>query len=924
MSDYTSVCSLLLAVLHICSGLSVNLSGSASHAVLDKTFQFTCTVTDDTSTMGLMTFSVSGSTQDCAVIVSSCTQFTPVEGFTCGCVSGQSGEYYLNITSVSLMDDGRWECRRLQSSDSKTLPVYYGPFNNMTLDKSSPQIVTEAVTPSLTVDCSATCKPCSYTWTKGALTVASSRTLSLTSITRNQTGDYICTAVNTATGVTSSALTLTVTVYYAPDVNLEARCRPYRVYVGQQNVQLTCQVTAANPTVTSYSWTRDGSSIPSATSSMYSLSPVTRGSAGNYTCAARNSVGTSSSPGIGVDVQYPPNVSVPSSQTLIETQTLTVTCSVDSKPAAAVRWTQKDDSSFTPQTGSTLTISNIQRSQAGTYVCTATNTLSPCWGTALPRSESREMTVDVQYGPSMSGVPSTSPVTETTALHINCNSYTVHGNPTFTNYRWTGPGYSSSGPVLNITSIIRTASGVYNCTASNTLTPAGGQPQTGSAIGQFHVDVQYPPIINTFTINSRSNKVTVEETASVNLGCRVDSNPASTIKLMNGSSELKTIDKALVVYHNWTADCRDRGNYTCTADNKLMTGEMVTRKVELIVRCSPRLDESVSKELKYASKLGGNLNVTVSVLAYPPPIFTWSRTTSTSQDLTGSSIPVSAISVTARLHLTNLQQQDFGDYSLTVDNGIDGSVSYTINIVYEDSPETPTRFRTSGNATASSLWLSWQPEFNGGHPQTFVVEYRQYCSTTWSVYNIYDDTDKMMVVEVSGLTPGTTYIFRLHARNEYLPSHRAYVYVETKTDGVPTDTKDLEAVNSGILAGTAIGTLLLTLLIEGIVLMLLYRKGFRIGNSHRETASRESSRSHEIAEMDNIGYSSLDHVNGPQQDSSLKKEESDKSHYSQLKIYENTKAGDEGETSTYEGMTETPPVTYEAIRASPYQNSSAQ
>ncbi|XP_048241038.1 uncharacterized protein LOC124126832 isoform X2 [Haliotis rufescens] len=105
--------------------------------------------------------------------------------------------------------------------------------------------------------------------------------------------------------------------------------------------------------------------------------------------------------------------------------------------------------------------------------------------------------------------------------------------------------------------------------------------------------------------------------------------------------------------------------------------------------------------------------------------------------------------------------------------------------------------------------------------------------------------------------------------------------------------------------------------------MLLYRKGFRIGNSQRETASRES-RSHEIAEMDNIGYSSLDHINGPQQDSSLKKKESDKSHYSQLKIYENTNAGDEGETSTYEGMTETPPVTYEAIRASPYQNSSAQ
>ncbi|XP_071078607.1 neural cell adhesion molecule 1-like [Haliotis cracherodii] len=521
----------------------------------------------------------------------------------------------------------------------------------------------------------------------------------------------------------------------------------------------------------------------------------------------------------------------------------------------------------------------------------------------------------------MSGVPPTFPVTETTTLHINCSSYTVPGNPSTTSYRWTGPGYSSSGPVLTITSITRTASGLYNCTASNTLT------QTGSAIGQFHVDVQSTSFLMFSVLyfnDSRPTHYKHIHTASVNLGCRVDSNPASTIKLMNGSSELKTIDKVLLVYHNWTADCRDRGNYTCTADNKLMTGEMVTRKVELIVTCSPRLDETAALQLKYASRLGGNVNVSVSVLAYPLSTFTWSRTTSTSQDLTGSSSPVSDISVTARLHLTNLQQQDFGDYSLTVDNGMDASVAYTINIVYEDSPETPTHFRTSGNATASSLWLAWQPEFNGGHPQTFVVEYRQYCSTTWTVYNIYDETGKMMVVEVSGLTPGTTYIFRLNARNDYEPSHRAYVYVETKTDGAPTDTKDPDAANSGILAGTAIGTLLLTLLIEGIVLMLLYRKGFRTGNSQRETPSRESTRGHDIEEMDNIGYSSLDHVNGPQQYSSLKKEESDKPQYTQLKIYENTKAGAEEQTGSYEGLTVAPQVSHEATGASPYENSGAQ
>ncbi|XP_046555535.1 sialic acid-binding Ig-like lectin 14 [Haliotis rubra] len=86
-------------------------------------------------------------------------------------------------------------------------------------------------------------------------------------------------------------------------------------------------------------------------------------------------------------------------------------------------------------------------------------------------------------------------------------------------------------------------------------------------------------------------------------------------------------------------------------------------------------------QLMYATRLGGDVIVSVSVLAYPLPSFTWSRSISTSQDLTGSSSPVSDISVTARLHLTNLQEQDFGDYSLTVDNGVGESVTYTVNIV---------------------------------------------------------------------------------------------------------------------------------------------------------------------------------------------------------------------------------------------------
>ncbi|XP_048241118.1 hemicentin-2-like [Haliotis rufescens] len=129
---------------------------------------------------------------------------------------------------------------------------------------------------------------------------------------------------------------------------------------------------------------------------------------------------------------------------------------------------------------------------------------------------------------------------------------------------------------------------------------------------------------------------------------------------------------------------------------------------------------------------------------------------------------------------------------------------------------------------------------------------------------------------------------------------------------------------TGVIAGSTIGTLLLTLLIEGLVLIVLYRKGFRFGNILKGAALHKSTRNPEKEEMENIGYSSLDHVKSPAQYPSMDKEASEKQHYTQLKIYENTNVEPKSETSTYEDMTEAPPVSYESINASPYQNSGAQ
>ncbi|XP_067679956.1 neural cell adhesion molecule 1-like [Haliotis asinina] len=378
-------------------------------------------------------------------------------------------------------------------------------------------------------------------------------------------------------------------------------------------------------------------------------------------------------PLIPADDGYKPSVSVPQFLTVRESQTLNISCSVDANPVAAVTWTKKDDSSFTSQPGSTLTISNIQRSQAGTYVCTATNTLSPCVGTALPQSESREMTVDVQYS-------------------------------------------------ANITS---------------------------------------------FSINSKQNRVTVNERDPVTITCQVGGNPRSSIVLYNGSVEISRADNSESDQKGWPhAECRQRGNYSCTADNNIGSGER-RRVVELLIRCSPRYDESYPVQDRYASATNSDVSLSVHILSYPSPNITWSSTNITSQrNLTSSTslTHISDLTMMSTLTLTNVQGDDFGEYQVYVNNGVGQPVEYSITLDAK-GPSSPPTDVTVIPLGPSSLQVSWIKGFNGGDTQTFIVEYST-DDASWKEAGKYVENElEEYQTNITGLQPQTVYYVRVTAEN---------------------------------------------------------------------------------------------------------------------------------------------------------------
>ncbi|XP_046543335.1 hemicentin-1-like isoform X2 [Haliotis rubra] len=495
------------------------------------------------------------------------------------------------------------------------------------------------------------------------------------------------------------------------------------------------------------------------------------------------------------------------------------------------------------------------------YICTASNTAG--------LSDTAQVNINVQYGPGTSvSINPSSPHTAvegTGPVSISC---TADCNPSCGLQLRKGTTDVGQGQVT-LDKVNRAQAGDYTCEAENVI---------GHASIQFTLVVHYPVNISMFTVNSLSRSVTVNESDQTTLSCQVDSNPRSVIKLLNGSEELTRADNSLTAtYRLESADCRQRGNYSCTATNNI--GAPVTKTVELLVKCSPRLGETVPKQLKYASRKSGDVTVSVSVLAYPLPTFTWRRSISTSQDLTGSSSPVSDISVTARLHLTDLQQQDFGDYSLAVDNSMGGSVTYTVNIVPIGPPNTPTNVSVSPEGPFT-LHVSWKEEFNGGATQTFAVEYST-DEKDWKTAGSHTETGSgnYMTSVINDLNSDTLYYVRVVARNKFGNSS----YTEHAT-GL-TEKKVIPPASSsqaGLIAGLTVCVALVVGIVVVVVIMI--RKRYRCICILQKIGSTDTQNASQIPENtgEQVHFQDINLYSG------LQERADDKQTYTELKNYENT------------------------------------
>ncbi|XP_035682662.1 fibroblast growth factor receptor 2-like [Branchiostoma floridae] len=370
------------------------------------------------------------------------------------------GRASLRIQNTSLSDNGEFYCTVTVSG-----PLVVGPDSAVltVFGRTGPPTISLSGTPSTEYPLTLTCTTAggypaaTIGWYRGDEnrtgeaedqtdveetdgSVTSSRQYTFTP-TKNDTGvSYKCV-------VSQSVLQMDLEVETTLNVTYPAQITPTppvttTVIVGQ-TANFSCPA-EGNPNNFTYIWKEGNRTINSAHEDQFSqsdgvltISNVQRNQHDVvYTCDVSNNIGRADTASTTLDVQHAPDVSAPENVTVKENDDLTVQCVAAANPAvSSVEW-KKQDSPTVVSNNATLSISNIQKGNASTYVCTAQNTLhdnSTGTGTA-------STVVIVQYAPSKPHLTiSASPVLDTTIVTLTCNSTSAVPDPSYT-WKFTAQG----------------------------------------------------------------------------------------------------------------------------------------------------------------------------------------------------------------------------------------------------------------------------------------------------------------------------------------------------------------------------------------------------------------------------------------------------------------------------------------------------
>jgi hypothetical protein len=541
----------------------------------------------------------------------------------------------LTLTNIQTTNAGNYSVVVANAGGSvtslvATLTVYVPPTiatqpHNQTVTQGQPATFTVAANGS---------SPFSYQWNVNGTNISGATNVSLTLVTPQATdaGSYSVVVTNYGGSVTSQVATLTVNV---PAFIIT---QPTSQTVSQGQTA-TFTVGAGGTANLSYQWyfnlaKINGSKGKNAT---LALSAVDTNSVGNYTVVVNNSWGSVTSAVATLTISVPPTITTqPASQALIQGQTAAFTVTADGTAPFGYQWSI-NGTSISDETNTSLTLTNIQTTDAGSYAVIVTNIA----GSAT----SSVATLTVYVPPTITTQPASQALIQgqTAAFTVTANGTAPFG------YQWNVNGTSISDATntsLTLTNIQLTDAGSYAVIVTNIAGSATSSVAT--------LTVYVPPTITT----QPTNQALIQGQTA---GFTVTANGTSPFGYqwsINGTNISDATNTSLILTN---IQMTDAGSYAVIVTN--IAGSATSSVATLTVYVPPTI---TTQPLSQAVVRGQNVSFSVGAGGTSPFSYQWNVNGTNIDDATN-----------AILSLTSVKRANQGNYAVLVTN-IAGSVTSAV------------------------------------------------------------------------------------------------------------------------------------------------------------------------------------------------------------------------------------------------------
>ncbi|XP_052061300.1 hemicentin-1-like isoform X5 [Mytilus californianus] len=530
-------------------------------------------------------------------------------------------------------------------------------------------------------------------------------------------GTYVCSATN-AVGTQSSTNSV---LRFIQQLTVSVSPSDGTAVYGDSSYTVQCTITGT-PQATSWTWVKkpiSGSTettvssgskytiVNSATAPHLTINSIVEDDEQDYYCRATNVAGTQTSTRSRLTVtgELLTVTISPANAEVIRGNSQIITCSVSGNPSVTnVAWT-KDGQSVnvagnpTKYSGGTpgnpsLTVTNFETTDAGSYVCIATNAVGS-------QSSSTSVLTYIEYLSLTVSPSSGNAVLGTGTYVITCQ---ITGNPTATNWYWTKTPTSggsseninrgtnnnkytvqenAQNPSLTIKNIQQSDDANYVCNAQNT---AGLRTSSAARLivtGQLASITASP---STQFANYGASSVTVQCSVSASpsatsVGWRkvsLDGQTSTAIDAQNSNNKYSIVNSLTAPHLTINnVDFNDDSNYVCFATNAVGTGTSNNARVD-VIGSAPQVSIPQSA---YNVIYGNDATIPCTIVGANPAHFrvTWYYTGSNNQPTTiniGDPSQYSGGTLNnPALTILNANNLDAGFYKCEAENQVDSAQS---------------------------------------------------------------------------------------------------------------------------------------------------------------------------------------------------------------------------------------------------------